>query len=475
MIVRSFSPEDQKAFARLSGDYNPMHMDAVTARRLLFGEPVVHGAHLLLWALEEWIKQRSTLVAFFRLQAIFHQPVKLEDPVTWKIIKTDGNTTVLSIQRGDTICTRVKLSLIEPYPGSVVAVEDGFAPELISRDLDADTVSKDAGEISLRVPRMDFRNRFPNLDRFLPISQLAVILASTRLVGMICPGLHSLFSELDLRFEPTQTELQTLMHYRVVAYDHRFDLADLQINGSGMSGRLKAFLRPKPQNQASFEGLNSCIQPDEFEGERALVVGGSRGLGELTAKLLAAGGAEVILTYRSGAQDAMRVVSEVQAGGGRAEAFQLDVKEGIAAEFDGNPTHLYFFATPHISVGAPGRFRSEIFNRFCEVYVNGLADVITLLVRRSSNLKWIFYPSSIFVDQVPPNLPEYAAAKAASELLCRYFSIVCPHLRIHAPRLPRLATDQSAALGGDAGGNPLPVLLSELRLFHAINPILHQL
>ena len=44
--------EDQKAFAELSGDLNPVHVDAAAARRVVAGVPIVHGMHLLLRTLE---------------------------------------------------------------------------------------------------------------------------------------------------------------------------------------------------------------------------------------------------------------------------------------------------------------------------------------------------------------------------------------------------------------------------------------
>ena len=50
---RQFSWDDQHLFARLSGDVNPMHMDPVVARRTSAGGPVVHGVHLLVWAINE--------------------------------------------------------------------------------------------------------------------------------------------------------------------------------------------------------------------------------------------------------------------------------------------------------------------------------------------------------------------------------------------------------------------------------------
>lgn len=59
MISRLFTMADQLAFAALSGDYNPMHVDAVAARRLIYGRPVVHGIHLLVWPLDGWLGESA--------------------------------------------------------------------------------------------------------------------------------------------------------------------------------------------------------------------------------------------------------------------------------------------------------------------------------------------------------------------------------------------------------------------------------
>jgi Asp/Glu/hydantoin racemase len=51
--VRRFSLDDQQAFAEVSGDFDPMHMDPIAARRTSAGDCVVHGVQSMLWALEE--------------------------------------------------------------------------------------------------------------------------------------------------------------------------------------------------------------------------------------------------------------------------------------------------------------------------------------------------------------------------------------------------------------------------------------
>jgi NAD(P)-dependent dehydrogenase (short-subunit alcohol dehydrogenase family) len=56
----------------------------------------------------------------------------------------------------------------------------------------------------------------------------------------------------------------------------------------------------------------------------ALVTGGSRGLGRNTALSIARRGGDIILTFQSRAEDAQAVISEIQAMGRKAIAFQLD-------------------------------------------------------------------------------------------------------------------------------------------------------
>jgi 3-oxoacyl-[acyl-carrier protein] reductase len=67
----------------------------------------------------------------------------------------------------------------------------------------------------------------------------------------------------------------------------------------------------------------------------ALVTGGSRGLGKSIALALARAGFQVYLTYASKAADAEAVVAEIQAAGGQAKAFPLNVgnAEAVARFF----------------------------------------------------------------------------------------------------------------------------------------------
>ncbi|MGX5804701.1 SDR family NAD(P)-dependent oxidoreductase [Bradyrhizobium sp. Arg314] len=63
----------------------------------------------------------------------------------------------------------------------------------------------------------------------------------------------------------------------------------------------------------------------------ALITGGSRGLGRNTALHLARRGVDVIVTYRTRADEAKSAIAEIEAAGGRAAALELDT--GAVATF----------------------------------------------------------------------------------------------------------------------------------------------
>ncbi|MEO8044103.1 MAG: SDR family oxidoreductase [Spartobacteria bacterium] len=69
--------------------------------------------------------------------------------------------------------------------------------------------------------------------------------------------------------------------------------------------------------------------------QKALVTGGSSGIGEGCAIALGAAGAAVAVNYHSGAEEADRVVSVIKAAGGEAFAIQADVskEEDVQAMF----------------------------------------------------------------------------------------------------------------------------------------------
>lgn len=466
MRDRYFTLDNQLQFAQLSGDFNPMHIDPVYARRLIYGKAVVHGIHSLLWSIEEWLKTiEAPFVHIDRMAVSFNRSIGLDERVMLHLTREDGNSVELHLQNGGMASTKIKIEWHAcAAHGNSDAIPDCSPSRIECCDLTKEALLGKSERFDLEVDRGEFLSLFPVCHAKISVPQYASLLTTTRIVGVHCPGLNSVFQELTLAF--AAVALEPTMRYSVTAFDERFSLATLALDGGVCSGRIKAFYRPPIKQQRSISELRSLVDKSEFSGQRAVVVGGSRGLGEVTAKLLAAGGADVKLTYASGEAEASQIVNDIREEGLRAEAFYCDVRtlNGVFSESrpDGwMPTHLYFFATPFITCAERGRFSTEIFDRFTRCYVSGFMNCVNYF--KSTALKNILYPSSVFVDELPLNMGEYAAAKIAGEVLCSYLEKTMPSLKILKPRMPRMDTDQTASLYSVPSNDPVPIMLDYLR------------
>lgn len=463
---RTVSQTLHEQFANLSGDRNPMHMDPVAARRTQAALPVVHGVHTLLWSLESLVATNRIDAPIQRIQARF---------LHWTYL---GDDAVLSVSDQSPVNPDAAQVEVRGLPVLSIALE--YGEQALSASVSYDAVlsarskARDLSFAELPGHRGDaFVNSsaavqaiFPRLAQFVGAKCVAELLACTYIVGMECPGLHSLFARLDaiLRSGPAQRGL----HYEVVQHDERFRKARIAVKGSSIEGTLEVFVRHPPVAQASVEDIAKQVESTEFTGMRALVIGGSRGLGESTAKIIATGGGEVVISYVLGKQDAESLAESLRKRGGKATSFAYDVRqpaEAQTANLKVSPTHLFYFATSSIARPRYEMFSAATYADFTQFYVRGFYDLCCALTKsRSSAQKLIaHYPSSVYVDARPPGMIEYAMAKAAGELLCAEINANMPQIHVLTSRLPRLPTDQTTGLLMERSVNALDTLIPIVR------------
>ena len=472
MLKRVFTSDDQLAFAKLSGDFNPLHMDPVLSRRLLFGKQVVHGLHTLLWSLDHQLESYTGPLELKSVKADFKTGIGLGQAVYCRYDAADKYKLEIHLESDGTPAAWFQLILAAADSLKPVDLPQSLEKPLKCRERLPLNVATLAGSLALYYDPESTARLFPNLVRCLPARQLAALLATTRLVGMECPGMHSIFSGLYLTFSPDKSS-GLEMNYQVKTCNERLALVLMEIEAAGISGRIKAFLRPAPFVQAALPAMGREVEPGEFSEQQALIIGGSRGLGEAAAKLLAAGGAEVIITYFRGANDAGKIVDELVSYGAGATCHSLDVlaQSHHLLDMVGNiekPLYLYYFATPPIFDMAKGRFSSRRLTTFLDYYVTGFLRIAKKLFGSSPGLQKIFYPSTSAIEELPPDMAEYATAKAVGEILCDFLQKVNPGLIIHKPRLPRTATDQTISLLPVDNQDPVQVLLPHLRKLHKL-------
>jgi len=464
--LRTFSAELHGRFAAASGDFNPMHMDAIAARRTAAGFPVVHGVHTLLWLLDWLATQEPAAPCPQTLKARFRKMVYVGDSVRAEVQQRSATALRARVLVGELEVLSLVLSGVAPERGaSPLAVADAVAP-VPARALDravADLPGS-AGRLRFAAPRAAIGALFPAATRWLGEPRVAALAAASALVGMVIPGLHSIFGGLDL--QRTDEADDGALAYAVRGADERFGLVQMAIEGGGWRGALDAVCRPRPVTQASMERALHEVRRDEFAPVTALIVGGSRGIGEVTAKLLAAGGAHVCITYRSGRADAEAVVADIVRHGGSAECLPYDVLQPpeIQLQSLGRAiTHLYYFPTPPIARRKSGLCDAQLLAEFTAYYLTGFHDLVRVCQARAQAELRVFYPSTVYVESRPAELTEYAMIKAAGEVLCADLERFLRGVRILSVRLPRMATDQTASLVPSEAADPVAVMLPLLR------------
>jgi len=474
-----FTQELQEAFAALSGDRNPMHMDRVAARRTQAGMPVVHGIHTLLWALDSIAATGLVFSLPLRMKVKFPKWVYIDDKADLSPSPSeDASLHQFKVEvRGMPVLTA---ELLFNEPSSMVAkgaanspAHPPFVPIAAARDLSLAELKGRSGE-AYTSPALGAADLFPHLAASITGTAVADLAACSYVVGMEAPGLHSMLSKLDITIDLSVGSVSdgATLHYDVISLDERFRKAKIHVEGRSISGILEAFIRVPPVDQASMAVVSAHVEPSEFVGMKALIIGGSRGLGELTAKLIAAGGGTPTITYAVGKVDAVRVADQIRAAGGKVQLMAYDVCQPAAPQLAamGTPvTHLFYFATNAIFRPKGELLSAQILGDFTTFYLQGFYDLCIQLRQKhepyalDEGTLVVYYPSSIAVEERPPGMTEYAMVKAAGEQLCRDMNQYVSGLQIITTRLPRLRTDQTATVIPSREIDAIEVMLPIIR------------
>jgi acyl dehydratase len=471
LASRTFTPDDQAAFAGLTGDFNPIHLDPIAARRTQAGALAVHGIHAILWAFDKLVELGAVTAEIVSLKVQFRNFVPVGKEVELKLLSRDAHSVRLELCLGELTTVTLVVTFGTRKRATSISVPD-TAPRKSVTDQPANFVrfeemAKLSGWMDTVGRAAEIQQRFPYASSAIGSYRVAAIAILSRLVGMICPGLHSLFGGFAVELVDNSRH-RDCIGFQVSETDGRFRMVRMSISGAGICGSVQAFLRWPPIAQAALSEIMSVVGPVEFAGSTSLIIGGSRGLGALTAKILAAGGGNVILTYATGRADAAELTEEIRSQTARdtCQALQYNIHEEAAAQLknlSAAVTHLYYFATSNIARQKEGSFVISLFDEFVQMYVKGFYDCCHYLSGHGAGALTAFYPSSVFVESNPPDMTEYCMAKMAGEMLCANMNRSGARVNIIVSRLPRLLTDQTATVLPVGKEDPLKIMLPVVR------------
>jgi len=341
-----------ESFARLSGDYNSMHMDPEVARRSRFRRTIVHG--MLPFSFISMIQHhfKEGQISFTRLSAHFNKPVFVNDVISLTVTHKEKKRHTFSFnaewyRKGTDELLLVAKGLFELQPlkdhntENPTSSRSSFLTESVSEnrytieeldnqretlfyELDPELIEQYNRDVlsSAWQPEPGPACRCQNL--------CSTLLLST-LVGMRLPGRYATFTRFHISFDNTiqfnrpcvlQAELSRVSR-EAEHIEATFSITDN--NELMASGRYEVSIGSAPKIMLTCDEIRESHLDLGLSGKVALITGASRGIGETTAKLLAMHGVKAVVTYLHGKTDAEKIVREIKAAGGEAFASRCDI------------------------------------------------------------------------------------------------------------------------------------------------------
>lgn len=429
---------DQISFSKISGDFNPIHIDKEYARRSIASEIAVHGINILFTSINIYLKKIRTRSDIKSIRVKFLKFIHLNKFFNLKIYKNKKYTYFEVFDNEDLLLNiEIKFTKKLKKKNNFVSKKFPFKKPL-ETDLKKFKINNKFFE-KIEINKYLFVKKYKYLNKFLNFNHVLDLITITRLIGMKVPGKNSILYEIILKNKRTNNSQNSFI---LKKFDKRFNLINLSFFGQSFRGEIITLLRPK-KIIYSIDKKKLKIKSNEFSKQRALVIGGSKGLGETTVRILKCGSASILFSYNKGSQDAKKIRSENIKN---IHAFNYNVEKKIKNEVKKKilkfkPTHLYYFATPKIFSGKNYEFDLNKLEKFNDYYLNGFLKIFNELDKKI--LKKIFLPSSIAVNKITKDLCEYSCSKASQEILLKFLEKKYKHIQFSYPRLPRLKTDQT--------------------------------
>jgi NAD(P)-dependent dehydrogenase (short-subunit alcohol dehydrogenase family) len=197
----------------------------------------------------------------------------------------------------------------------------------------------------------------------------------------------------------------------------------------------------------------------------ALITGGNRGIGRSTAIHLAKDGVDSVITYRSHAEEATKVVAEIEALGRKSVALQLDTGDSSTfGDFAGTLASTlkdtwgrdtFDFLVNNAGNSSNSGFTEvteEEFDRLVDIHFKGVFFLTQRLLDQLADGGAIVNLSSGLARFSYPKRVAYGSVKGAVEVLTRYLAneLGPRGIRVNVIAPGAVATDFSGGVVRDA-------------------------
>ncbi len=473
-----YSTLNQKKFSYISKDFNPIHFDKLEARKLLFGKEIVHGINILLTGLN-FLYRKKDIRRALRIECNFFEPLFLEQKVDFFLSFKSKNRIEISVKHKKNILCKFIIYFNSNYK----AVSENSNQSIFVKKIERVKIKKlydnnclihkKNRNFKVNSKNFNFGFNFPNLKSKFNLAEIKEILCLSYFVGMICPGKNSLISKIEINFQPnfdSKKNNHKYLNFRLMRFLKAFNQLNLNFNGK-INGNILAYKYTSP-NKYNFKDLkkfSSIKLTDTLKKKKSLVLGGSRGLGEITSKFLILQKCMTYVSYNVGIKDIEKIKKQIdQKYSPFLKFLKLDIFdkkiEKIIDKYK-NIDYLFYFASPKILGTSNGKFSKSMFKEYIKFYLHSFKKICAILNKTSKKNIKVFYPSTIFISNKNQNFQEYVLAKRLAENELTKFQKKLKKIKIIIYRLPEMNTEQNSKIIGKNDINNFDILIPLIKKF----------
>lgn len=458
--------EEMGAFARASGDYNPVHLPGPIPSESPLEAPVVYGVLASLAAVGKMAANSDR--GLRALEATFVRPLRMGAEYDLEARWAPPRATA-RVCDGD--LPALLLDARFSAGGgrlAVVATDRLEAPRLCRIEELAPGASVGGSYAGDEASLAWLRERFALPPSAVGDDLFHALLFASYLVGMLIPGSGSLLARLRVGLDegapPVRASGAEPLSYRARVVDLQPRARMVTVAGElrhpgGAVAKLtcEAYLPPPPAPldvRLLEKGLGG--RSDLLAGQAAIVVGAGRGLGAALAHGLASQGCSVYACSRGGPErDSCPGRWRGALHHARGDASDPDYCRHLLREVVDRQGGLDFLlccaAPPLEGIGfgpsSAGRF-NEFVKRSVELVSVPMATTFDAIQARGGACLVV---SSEAVETTPRDWGHYVAAKGAVEALAVWAAKRSPRARVLVARVPRLMGGPLAGEDGVAG------------------------
>ncbi len=394
-MKRSFiiTKKDGVRFAKLSGDFNPLHTNSLYGYNSIYGKNVCHGVLVLL----NFLKKNNAIIN----KEINNLNIKFLNPVFY-------NKKI--------IIKKINLNKYKLSTDKIDLLEIQINGKSLDKDLKKNMLKK---VIRLRNKNFFFKkkNKFKILENLLmEISWYA---------GMIYPGKSSLINVINISFDTKK-----LNDNKISFYSKKLHPNYPIINNKVIYNNINIFFETldRPELKIKLEKINIKLKNKIKKIKtNILIIGGSSGIGNDLLNIFKINNKiKIFASYFK---------NKPNINNNNISFFKFDINRSLKKLFKliekNQPINIYYFATPKINLSN----NSDLKKSYVKFYIK---YPITILKKFKQKQIKLFYPSSTYIDEKPKTL--YSKIKLKAEKKLKLFK------NVHTIRIPEINTRQNLGI-----------------------------